>query len=55
MKDFTNIAEPLKSSLWYIPVEVAFRNEEKKEFDNLITDYVRKNKRNNRISEGKGI
>jgi len=48
--EFTNIAEPLKSSFYYIPVGIKFLNEDQKEFDDMITDYVRKNKRNNRIS-----
>jgi tetraacyldisaccharide 4'-kinase len=50
LREFTNFAEPLKSSFYYIPVGVLFLNNDKNEFDNLIVDYVRKNKRNNRIS-----
>jgi tetraacyldisaccharide 4'-kinase len=53
--EFTNIAEPIRSSFFYVPVEVTFLNDDKEEFDNLILDYVRKNKRNNRISESKGL
>jgi tetraacyldisaccharide 4'-kinase len=52
LREFTNIAEPFRSALYYIPVEIHFLNEDKDKFDNLIVDYVRKNKRNNRISEG---
>jgi tetraacyldisaccharide 4'-kinase len=52
LREFTNIAEPFRSALFYIPVEIYFLNEDKDKFDNLIVDYVRKNKRNNRISEG---
>ncbi len=51
LREFTNIAEPIKSAFYYIPVEIYFLNNDKNEFDNLIIDYVRKNKRNNRISE----
>jgi tetraacyldisaccharide 4'-kinase len=51
LREFTNIAEPLKSSLFYIPIGIHFLNDDKDEFDNLIIDYVRKNKRNNRVSE----
>ena len=51
LREFTNIAESIKPAFWYIPVGIDFLNEEKKEFDNLIIDYVRKNKRNNRVSE----
>lgn len=50
LMEFSNIAEPLKSSFYYIPAGIRFLNDDKDEFDNLITDYVRKNKRNNRVS-----
>ena len=52
LREFTNIAEPVKSAFFYIPIEIHFLNNDKNEFDKLIVDYVRKNKRNNRISEG---
>ena len=48
--EFTNVAEPVRSALFYIPVGIYFLNEDKDEFDNIIVDYVRKNKPNNRIS-----
>jgi tetraacyldisaccharide 4'-kinase len=51
LREFINIAEPLKSVFFYIPIGIHFLNDDKDEFDNLIVDYVRKNKRNNRISE----
>jgi tetraacyldisaccharide 4'-kinase len=51
LREFTNIAEPIKSAFFYIPVGIHFLNDDKNEFDNMIVDYVRKNKRNNRISE----
>jgi len=51
LREFTYIAEPVKSSFFYIPVEVAFHNDDKNEFDNLIVNYVRRNKRNNWFSE----
>lgn len=54
LQEFTNIAEPIRSAMFYIPVGIHFLNDDKDEFDNLIVDYVRKNKRNNRVSEGKG-
>ena len=50
LREFTNIAEPARSAFYYIPVGVYFLNDDKEEFDNLIVDYVRKNKRNKRIS-----
>lgn len=40
----------VKSSFYYIPVTIQFLNDDSEEFNNLITDYVRKNKRNNRLS-----
>jgi len=55
LREFTNIAEPFRSAFFYIPIGVFFLNEDKDEFDNLIIDYVRKNHRNNRVSEGKRI
>ena len=51
LREFTNIAEPIRSAFYYIPVGVNFLNDDKEEFDNMIFDYVRKNKRNNRVSE----
>ncbi|HPF03129.1 MAG TPA: tetraacyldisaccharide 4'-kinase [Bacteroidales bacterium] len=47
LKEFANIAEPFLSFSWYIPVEIEFLNDDREEFDNLIINYVRKNKRNN--------
>jgi tetraacyldisaccharide 4'-kinase len=54
LREFTNIAEPYRSAFFYIPIGIHFLNEDKEEFDNLIIDYVRKNHRNNRVSESKG-
>ncbi|MBN1107500.1 MAG: tetraacyldisaccharide 4'-kinase [Bacteroidales bacterium] len=47
LKEFANIAAPVRSFTWYIPVEIEFLNDDRDEFDNLIVSYVRKNKRNN--------
>jgi tetraacyldisaccharide 4'-kinase len=52
LREFINIAEPVRSAFYYIPIGIYFLNEDKDEFDNLIIDYVRKNHRNNRVSEG---
>jgi tetraacyldisaccharide 4'-kinase len=49
-REFTNIAEPIRSALYYIPIGIYFLNEDQEEFDNLIIDYVRTSRRNNRIS-----
>jgi len=50
LREFTNIAEPVRSLFYYIPLGIHFLNDDKDEFDNLIVNYVRKNKRNNRLS-----
>ncbi len=50
-REFSNIAESIKTAFYYIPVGIDFLNDDRDEFDNLIIDYVRKNKRNNRVSE----
>jgi tetraacyldisaccharide 4'-kinase len=51
LREFTDLEEPVRSSFFYIPVGIHFLNDDKDEFDNLILGYVRKNKRNNRISQ----
>ena len=51
LREFANIAEPVRSAFYYIPVGICFLNDDNAEFDNLIIDYVRKNKRNNKVSE----
>jgi tetraacyldisaccharide 4'-kinase len=43
-REFSNIAEIIRSSAYYIPVGIKFLNDDQDEFDNLIFDYVRKNK-----------
>jgi len=50
LKDFTNIAEQIRPATFYIPVGIDFLNDDRAEFDKMIIDYVRKNKRNNRVS-----
>ncbi len=51
IREFTNIADSLKSSFYYFPVGIKFLNNDKEKFDNLIVEYVRKNTRNNRVFE----
>ena len=34
LQEFTNIAEPFRSSFYYIPVGIHFLNDDKDEFDN---------------------
>jgi tetraacyldisaccharide 4'-kinase len=50
LKEFANFEAFIKESFYYIPVRINFLDNGKQEFDNLISDYVRKNKRDNRIS-----
>jgi tetraacyldisaccharide 4'-kinase len=54
LREFTNIAEPLKSSFYFIPIGINFLNDDREEFDKIIVAYVRKNKGNNRFSKVKG-
>ncbi|MCU0461783.1 MAG: tetraacyldisaccharide 4'-kinase [Bacteroidales bacterium] len=51
LREFTNIAEQIRSSFFYVPLKIEFLNDDRAEFDNMIIDYVRKNKRNNRVSQ----
>ena len=51
LKEFTNITPLLQNSVYYFPIGIDFLNNYKNDFDNFIIDYVRKNKRNNRVSE----
>lgn len=50
LSEFTEIEEPVRSAMYYVPVGIYFLNDDKDEFDNLILEYVRKNKQDNRFS-----
>ena len=50
LREFTNFAELIRANFYFIPVGINFLNDDREEFDNIIIDYVRKNKRNNRVS-----
>ncbi len=50
LREFNDLEEPLRSALYYIPVGIHFLNDDKEVFDNLVIDYVRKNRRNHTIS-----
>ena len=39
--------EDIKNALYYVTIHVKFLNEDQEEFNNLILDYVRSNKRDN--------
>ncbi len=49
-RELNDISEPLRSAFFYIPIGIWFLNDDSAEFDKMIVDYVRKNKRNNRVS-----
>ncbi len=50
LREFANFAEPIRTFFYFIPVGINFLNDDREEFDNIMIDYVRKNKRNNRVS-----
>jgi len=47
LREFSNIDDSLKRAIYCIPVTISFPNDDKHEFDKMILDYVRGNKRNN--------
>lgn len=47
----TDMDEKVKASLYYIPIEVNFLQEQQQNFNSKIIDYVRKNKPNSRLSK----
>jgi tetraacyldisaccharide 4'-kinase len=49
LREFTNIEDPLKRIFFYVPVKISFLKNYKHEFDNLILEYVRKNRRDYRV------
>ena len=54
LRESGKISEDLKPAFYYIPVCIDFLNNDKEEFDKLIIEYVRKNKRNNGVPEKQG-
>lgn len=46
LREIANIADHLKEAFYYIPVRIDFLHNSRTVFDNLIIDYVGKNKRN---------
>ncbi len=47
--DVENISELMNLPIFFVPLKIEFSEKEKKEFDNHIIEYVRKNKRNSNI------
>lgn len=54
IREFANIADPYREAFRYVPIGISFLNDDREEFENIIKEYVGKNKRNNRVSPGKG-
>jgi tetraacyldisaccharide 4'-kinase len=50
LQEFTKISEPARSAFFYIPVGISFLNNARSDFDETITDYVRKNQRDGTVS-----
>lgn len=46
LQDIDFIPEELKPHLYVVPIEVVFMQDQQKQFNHIITDYVRKNTRN---------
>ncbi|MBW6501574.1 MAG: tetraacyldisaccharide 4'-kinase [Bacteroidales bacterium] len=46
LMEFANIAPPVRSSMYYLPVEVCLEDSDRVEFENIITEYAGANKRN---------
>jgi tetraacyldisaccharide 4'-kinase len=44
LREFTNIIEPIRLVYYFIPIGIQFLNNDKDKFDNLIVEYVGKNK-----------
>ncbi len=47
--DVENISELMNLPIFFVPLKIEFSEKDKKEFDNHIIEYVRKNKRNSNI------
>ena len=47
--DVQNVSELMNLPIFFVPLKIKFLDNEKKEFDNQIIEYVRKNKRNSSI------
>ncbi len=50
LKEIPNIVDRFDKNVYYIPIGISFLNEDAKEFNNFINNYVRKNRSNNLIS-----
>jgi len=44
LREFTNIAEPVRSVCYFIPIGIRFLNDDEDRFNNLIVEYAGKNK-----------
>lgn len=48
--EITNIPESIKRVIYYIPIGIRFNNDTEQEFIDLITDYVREDRGNDKVS-----
>lgn len=53
LKDTPGLSEELKAALYYVPVKIAFLDEEKRMFNKKILNYVGENKSNRELYKGK--
>lgn len=51
LKEFMNNIKPIHPFIYYLPIMVSFLKGEQEEFNNLLLDYVRKNRPNRSISQ----
>ncbi len=51
LRELTGLDEAVRSAMFFIPLGINFLNDDKEEFDNLVLNYVRKNKQNIRLSK----
>jgi tetraacyldisaccharide 4'-kinase len=50
---YSDLPEEIKIHMFYIPISIAFLNEEEEKFNNQIITYVNENKRNSFLHKGK--
>lgn len=53
LTQFTNLDETIQKNIFALPIEVKFLLNQEDAFNQNIIEYVRKNKRNSKLSEGK--
>jgi tetraacyldisaccharide 4'-kinase len=51
LREFSNIEEEIRRASFFVPVSIGFPDGNQEDFNNLITSYAGKNRRNNSVSE----